>query len=132
MLMQALVMMTLGGEPKFGLLSLWIPISSIVLPSDIRIVMKDTHFFFSYAPSLTFIIFLCTLFPCSPAGKESTSSEGDLGLIPGLGGSPGEGKSYPLQYSGLKNSIDCIARGGCKESDRTERLSHLINTNRTY
>ena len=37
------------------------------------------------------------------AGKESVCSAGDLGSIPGLGISPGEGKGYPLQYSGLKN-----------------------------
>ena len=42
------------------------------------------------------------------AGKESTCNVGDLGLIPGLGRSPGEGKGYPLQYSGLENSINCI------------------------
>ena len=42
------------------------------------------------------------------AGKESAFSEGDLGLIPGLGRSAGEGKGYPLQYSGLENSMDCI------------------------
>ena len=47
----------------------------------------------------------------------------DLGLIPGLGRSPGEGKGYPLQYSGLENSIDCIVHGGHKESDTTEQLS---------
>ena len=35
----------------------------------------------------------------------------DLGLIPGLERSPGEGKGYPLQYSGLENSIDCIVHG---------------------
>ena len=46
-------------------------------------------------------------FPGGSAGKESTCTAGDLGLIPGLGRSPGEGKGYPLQYSGLKNSIDC-------------------------
>ena len=39
-------------------------------------------------------------------GKESTSNAGDLGLISGLGRSPGEGKGYPLQYSGLENSMD--------------------------
>ena len=38
------------------------------------------------------------------AGKESACYAGDLGLIPGLGRSPGEGKGYPLQYSGLENS----------------------------
>ena len=39
-------------------------------------------------------------------GKESTCNAGDLGSIPGLGRSSGEGKGYPLQYSGLKNSMD--------------------------
>ena len=43
-------------------------------------------------------------FPCGSAGKESACNAGDLGSIPGLGRSPGEGKGYPLQYSGLKNS----------------------------
>jgi len=47
-------------------------------------------------------------FPCSSAGKESACNVGDLGLIPGLGRSPGEGKGYPLQYSDLENSMDCI------------------------
>ena len=42
------------------------------------------------------------------AGKESTCNVRDLGSIPGLGRSPGEGKRYPLQYSGLENSMDCI------------------------
>ena len=43
-------------------------------------------------------------FPCGSAGKESACNVGDLGLIPGLGRSPGGGKGYPLQYSSLKNS----------------------------
>ena len=50
-------------------------------------------------------------FPCGLAGKESTCNVGDLGSIPGLGRSPGEGKCYPLQYSGLENSMDCIVHG---------------------
>ena len=50
-------------------------------------------------------------FPGSSAGKESTCKAGDLGSIPGLGRSPGEGKGYPLQYSGLENSMDCIVHG---------------------
>jgi len=49
--------------------------------------------------------------PCDLAGKESVCNVGDLGLIPGLGRSPGEGKGYPLQYSGLENSMDCIVHG---------------------
>ena len=52
--------------------------------------------------------------PCGSAGKESACNEGDLGLIPGLGRSPGEGKGYTLQYSGLENSMDCIAQGAAK------------------
>ena len=47
-------------------------------------------------------------FPGSSTGKESVCSAGDLGLIPGLGRSPGEGKGYPLQYFGLENPMDCI------------------------
>ena len=50
-------------------------------------------------------------FPCGSAGKESACNAGDLGLIPGLGKSSGERKGYPLQYSGLENSMDCIAHG---------------------
>ena len=46
--------------------------------------------------------------------KESTCNAEDLGLIPGLGKSPGEGKGYPLQYSGLENSMDCIVHGVAK------------------
>ena len=49
-------------------------------------------------------------FPGGLAGKESTCNEGDLGLIPGLGKSPGEGNSYPLQYSGLENSVMGLQR----------------------
>ena len=43
-------------------------------------------------------------FPGSSAGKESTCNVGNLGSIPGLGRSPGEGKGYSLQYSGLEKS----------------------------
>ena len=47
---------------------------------------------------------------------------GDLGSIPGLGRSPGEGKGHPLQYSGLENSMNRIVHG-VAESDTTEQLS---------
>ena len=50
-------------------------------------------------------------FPCGSAGKESACNAGDLGLIPGLGRSAGEENGYPLQYSGLENSMDCIVHG---------------------
>ena len=61
-------------------------------------------------------------FPGGSAGKESTCNAGDLGSIPGLGRSPGEGKGNPPQYSGLENSMDCIVHG-VAESDMTERIS---------
>ena len=50
-------------------------------------------------------------FPGSSALKEAACSAGDPSLIPGLGRSPGEGKDYPLQYSGLENSMDRIVHG---------------------
>ena len=57
-------------------------------------------------------------FPDGSAGKESACSAGDLGSVPRFGGSTGEGKGYPLQYSGLENSMDCIV--------------HRIAKNRTW
>ena len=56
--------------------------------------------------------------PCGSAGKESACNAGDLGSIPGLGRSPREGKSYPLQYSSLQNSVDCIGHGVTKSQTR--------------
>ena len=47
---------------------------------------------------------------------------GDLGLILELGRSPGEGKGYPLQYSGLENSMDCVVRGVAKSRTRLPSL----------
>ena len=47
-------------------------------------------------------------FPGGSAGKESACSAGDLGSIPGLGRTPGEGKGYSLQWFGLENPMDCI------------------------
>ena len=47
-------------------------------------------------------------FPCGSVGKESACNAGYLGSIPELGRSPGEGIGYPLQYSGLENSVDCV------------------------
>ena len=54
----------------------------------------------------------------SSAGKECGCNAGDLGVIPGLGRSPGKRKGYPLQYSGLENSMDCIAHRVAKSRTR--------------
>ena len=64
-------------------------------------------------------------FPHSSAGKESACNEGDLGSIPELGRSPGEGKGYPLQNSGLENSMDCIVHGVAKSWIRLSDF-HLL------
>ena len=70
----------------------------------------------------------CSLsFPCGSSGKESTCNR--PGLIPGLGRSPGEGKGYPLQYSGLENSMDCIVHGVAKSQtwlSDFHSLTHLL------
>ena len=52
--------------------------------------------------------------PCGSAGKKFACNVGDLGSIPGFQKSPGEGKGYPLQYSGLENSVECIVHGVAK------------------
>ena len=56
--------------------------------------------------------------------KNLAANAGDQGLIPGLGRSPGEGKGYPLQYSGLENSMDCAVHGV------DDGLSHQRETGR--
>ena len=61
-------------------------------------------------------------FPCGSAATECACNAGDLGSILGLGRTPGEGKGYPLQYSGLENSMD-YSPCGRKELDTTEQLS---------
>ena len=53
-------------------------------------------------------------FPDSPVGKDSPCNARDHGSIPGLKSSPGEEKGYPLQYSGLENSMDSIVHGATK------------------
>ena len=57
-------------------------------------------------------------FPGDSDGEESACNLGDLGSIPGLGRSPGEGNRYPLQYSGLENSMDCLVHGVAKSQTR--------------
>ena len=75
---------------------------------------------FSFVPNISFLLtvgYPPHPHPCGSVGKESACNVGDLGSIPGLGRSPGEGKGYPLQYSGLENTID--------ESMRSKRVGHF-------
>ena len=73
---------------------------------------------------------LCILskrgFASGSDGKESACNVGNLGSLPGLGRSPGEGNGNPLQYSGRESPMDCIVHGvaeGRRGSEGTERLS---------
>ena len=66
-------------------------------------------------------------FPGGSAGKESACNVGDLGLIPGLGRFPGEGKDSPLQYSGLENSMDNTVHGVAKSQTQLNDFHfHLL------
>ena len=66
------------------------------------------------------------MLPTPGFSLASNPSVGDLGSIPGLGRSPGEGKGYPLQYSGLENSVDCVVHGVAKSGTRLSAFHSLI------
>ena len=72
-------------------------------------------------------IFHCCGFPGDSAVKASAWNVGDLGSIPGLGRSPGEGKGYQLQNPGMENFVDCLVHGGPKKSNITEQLSLSVH-----
>ena len=61
-------------------------------------------------------------FPYGSAGKESAHNAGELGFIPELGRSPGEGEGSPLQYLGLENSMDCIVHEVAKSRTRLSSI----------
>ena len=79
-----------------------------------------------------FLVFLDILsgFPCGSDGKESTCNAGDLSSIPGFGRSPGEGKGFPLQYSGLENFMDCIVHEVAKSQTQLSsfHFTHSVYT----
>ena len=65
-------------------------------------------------------------FPGGSDGKQAAHHVGDLGSIPGLGRSPEEGKDYPLQCSGLENSMECMVHGVAKSRTRLMTFSEEI------
>ena len=66
------------------------------------------------------------IFPGGSNGKESACNAGDTGSIPGLGKSSGEGNGYPLQYSGLENSMDCRVHGIAKSQTQLSDFHFLM------
>ena len=96
----------------------------VIIQCDFILLFKvfyNVRFFSFHSPSFGLVLF-CFLstslhsggFPGGSAGKESTCNVVDLDSTPGLGRSLGEWKGYPLQYSGLENSMDCIVHGVTK------------------
>ena len=67
-------------------------------------------------------------FPGGSAGKEFAYNVRNLGLIPVLGRSPGEGKGYPFQYSGLENSMDLLVHGVAKSQTPLSSFQYPGNT----
>ena len=107
--------------PFFGIgmkTDLFIPVATAEFPkfAGILSVALSQHHVLGFEIGQLEFYYLLTLIIVMPPRaslvaqlvKKSACNTGDLGLIPGLGRSPGEGKGYPLQYSGLKNSMDCI------------------------
>ena len=96
----------LGSDKLFAKILLWSPGLLVILPA------LPCPVFSFHTPALwrCFCKNLCLGLglPGGSAGKESACKAGDLGSISELGRSPGEGKGYPLQYSGLENSMDCV------------------------
>ena len=65
-------------------------------------------------------------FPGGAAGRESACNEGDLGVSPGLGRSPGEGNGSPLQYSGLENIQDNVLVAQLSDSSTPWTVAHHV------
>ena len=79
-----------------------------------KVKEKDKYANLDLFACVYFNVIWLKCFPHGSAGKDSACSVGDLGLIPGLWRYLGEGNSYPLQYSGVVNSMDCIVDGVTK------------------
>ena len=86
--------------------------------------MTKIKFIKRYVNSL-YLTFIQMGFPCVSTGEDSACDAGDLGSIPELERSPGEGTGCSLQYSGLQNSMDCIVHGVAKSWTRLSNF-HFI------
>ena len=87
------------------------------------------YFKVSYIECVSQLALVVMGFPHGSAGKESTCNAKDLVSIPRLGRLPGEGKGYPLQYSGLKNSMDCVVHEVAKSWTRLSDFHFISGKN---
>ena len=101
--------MTMWFWTQFWLL-LWLKLKGLNIYSSDKNPKSGTYIWLEFSDSKGF--------PCGSAGKESACNVEDLDLIPRLWRSLGEGKGYPLQYSGLENSMDCLVHGVAKSWTR--------------
>ena len=96
---------------------------------DLVTISYQLLWYFSKGRDSPFVrIVSSSCFPDSSVGKEFACSVGDLGLISGLGRSPGEGKRYPLQYSGLENSVDYIVHGVTRSQTQLSNFHFLSSS----
>ena len=90
----------------------------VIISSLTQVLLRHSLIFFSKDFFVFIYIIICytikRVFPHNSVGQESTCNVGDPGLIPGSGRSPREGKGYPLQYSGLGNSMNHTLHGVAK------------------
>ena len=96
---------------------------------DLVTISYQLLWYFSKGRDSPFVrIVSSSCFPDSSVGKEFACSVGDLGLISGLGRSPGEGKHYPLQHSGLENSVDYIVHGVTRSQTQLSNFHFLSSS----
>ena len=90
------------------------PPNDTTFPAEHILSNDNKHYLSAHSDNIKVRMVNSGLPFCGSAGKESACNAGDLGLIPGLGRSPGGVKGYPLQYSGLENSMDYTVHGVAK------------------
>ena len=99
---------------------------------DVQHFPSSYGLFYEYVMLISYIYVLLYVtfymgFPGGSAGKESTCNPRDLGLMSGLGRSPGEGKGYRLQYSCLEKPMDCMVHGVAKSQTRLSEYTLILH-----
>ena len=105
---------TWWGRGDYHQLQVLLGLFSLLACPDLPLHMCECNQQLVYSFPIVVVTYDHLGFPCGSPSKESTYNAGDLGLIPGLRRYSGEGKGYPLQYSGLQNSMDCIVHVATK------------------
>ena len=94
-------------------------------PLILKVISRKDMIFQNLLASYNMRSMIRDQFPCSSVGEKSACNAGNPGTIPGSGRSPEEGIGYPLQYSGLENSMDCTVDGITKSQTQLSDF-HLL------